>query len=1039
LTFSLIREPWRRTSPTVTPYNANHDTVTLRLYNRGEGTLQINNLTFSRPNSYRIRQLKTSAGVTTAYNATSSLPISIPSGAGSYVDLVISFVNDPALGVTRVRVLHDKLTITSNDPELATKDVLLHALLQNKGEGINEPTAREIIDAFGLKTRTGFTTTAPNKGQTVVPTSEEVVAPYFVVADPTKNVYVRYMGAYHGCCSQTEAIRWFLKGNNRGSSNPQVVSHIGLDGQSLLPRKALPNVAAESGAFKPTGAFSFMVSASYQDKSLQNFPNQPTDNTAYGLKVWKAIDINGNVIPNAYILGHDYLGQPGVTNYDYQDNVFFVSNVRPETGPVHFSELAATPSAVNFGGEVLLNTKPLTVNVKNLGKTYTTGGNDPSITITSVQVVGDNAGEFSAVMPATTLLAPQAQTAVTVNFRPTTKGVKNAALLVRYSGGPSPLRIPLYGIGNDNCGTITTIRRIKSAADVAVTIGGNVWEADINYRKGSVKLDKPVPAPVVAGTDDDVLYQTYLSALVDLAETRYEIPMTNGSYTVRLHFVENFWTTPGARVFTTKLEGQSRLANFDIFEAVGHKAAVVKDFPVNVMDGVLNITFNPTANRVAVAAVEIFNNGTSGGTGCNQAPVASAGNAQTVTLPTSSAILTGTGSDPEDGTNVTFAWSQVSGPSTATLAMPNAASTQATGLVAGTYSFRLTVTDTKGAATAATTTVNVVQPGFTLTVNAGTGGSVTRNPNQATYAAGTTVTLTAVPQTGYTFTGWSGGATGTTNPVTVTMNANATVTASFAPVSTPTAIRINTGGAAYTYPAPDSRSFAADKNFSGGTVSTKTVDIPNRTDDALYQSLRYGTTFGYNVPVANGTYDVTLHFAEIYWGVNGVAGGIGSRVFSVNLEGQSALTNFDIIKEAGGPLIPVQRTFRVNVTDGVVNLSFFIGTTGVNNASVSAIEVVPAMAARATVAAASGAEGELGIRAYPNPTTGKLRVELSGASAEGVNTILRDAVGGERQRNRHKVVGEYMLELDVTEQRSGVYLLEVQSGDRRQILKVIKQ
>jgi hypothetical protein len=206
----------------------------------------------------------------------------------------------------------------------------------------------------------------------------------------------------------------------------------------------------------------------------------------------------------------------------------------------------------------------------------------------------------------------------------------------------------------------------------------------------------------------------------------------------------------------------------------------------------------------------------------------------------------------------------------------------------------------------------------------------------------------------------------------------------------------------------------------------------------LYQNLRYGTSFGYNVPVTNGTYDVVLHFAELYWGVNGVAGGPGKRVFSVNLEGQPVLTNFDIIQAAGGPLVVVQRTFRVNVADGAVNLSFFKGTTGVDNATVSAIEVVPVTAARATTAGAQSGEGELSVRVYPNPTSGKFRVELSGASADGVTTVLRDAVGGERQRNRHKVVGERTLELDVTDQRSGVYLLEVQSGDRRQVLKVVK-
>jgi len=47
------------------------------------------------------------------------------------------------------------------------------------------------------------------------------------------------------------------------------------------------------------------------------------------------------------------------------------------------------------------------------------------------------------------------------------------------------------------------------------------------------------------------------------------------------------------------------------------------------------------------------------------------------------------------------------------------------------------------------------------------------------YNAGSSVILTATPSPGYSFTGWSGDATGSTNPLTVTMDANKAITANF--------------------------------------------------------------------------------------------------------------------------------------------------------------------------------------------------------------------------------------------------------------------
>ncbi|UCF12670.1 MAG: DUF2341 domain-containing protein, partial [Thermoplasmatales archaeon] len=59
---------------------------------------------------------------------------------------------------------------------------------------------------------------------------------------------------------------------------------------------------------------------------------------------------------------------------------------------------------------------------------------------------------------------------------------------------------------------------------------------------------------------------------------------------------------------------------------------------------------------------------------------------------------------------------------------------------------------------------------YTLTVNVVGNGSVTKNPDQATYTYGTIVTLTANADPGWSFSSWSGDLTGSTNPDTITMD-----------------------------------------------------------------------------------------------------------------------------------------------------------------------------------------------------------------------------------------------------------------------------
>lgn len=91
----------------------------------------------------------------------------------------------------------------------------------------------------------------------------------------------------------------------------------------------------------------------------------------------------------------------------------------------------------------------------------------------------------------------------------------------------------------------------------------------------------------------------------------------------------------------------------------------------------------------------------------NQPPVANAGLNSSITLPTSSTSLFGSGADP-DGTISAYAWTQLSGPNTATIAAPSSATTGVSGLIAGVYTFQLTVTDNAGATDTDTVTVTVI-------------------------------------------------------------------------------------------------------------------------------------------------------------------------------------------------------------------------------------------------------------------------------------------------------------------------------------------
>ncbi len=125
-------------------------------------------------------------------------------------------------------------------------------------------------------------------------------------------------------------------------------------------------------------------------------------------------------------------------------------------------------------------------------------------------------------------------------------------------------------------------------------------------------------------------------------------------------------------------------------------------------------------------------------------------------------LIIGAGSVTNPGSLVTVSFTAQAASGTTTIGLLDVGITNASSYVP--------VTVTNG---------TVILREYTLTITIDGSGSVTKNPNQATYPYGTVVTLTAVPNTGWVFGSWTGNLSGSTNPTTITMNGNKSVTAHF--------------------------------------------------------------------------------------------------------------------------------------------------------------------------------------------------------------------------------------------------------------------
>lgn len=125
-------------------------------------------------------------------------------------------------------------------------------------------------------------------------------------------------------------------------------------------------------------------------------------------------------------------------------------------------------------------------------------------------------------------------------------------------------------------------------------------------------------------------------------------------------------------------------------------------------------------------------------------------------------------------------------------------------------------------------------------------GTVTKNPDQASYDHDTMVELMATPNAGYTFSGWSGDLSGSVNPTSLTLDSDKNVTANFVadpvPPTTHTIAATSSAGGVIDPSGAVSVAAGADQTFTitpdpGFELSELVIDSATTTATSTYTFL----------------------------------------------------------------------------------------------------------------------------------------------------------------------------------------------------------
>ena len=136
-----------------------------------------------------------------------------------------------------------------------------------------------------------------------------------------------------------------------------------------------------------------------------------------------------------------------------------------------------------------------------------------------------------------------------------------------------------------------------------------------------------------------------------------------------------------------------------IYKGVGHNSWE-RTYDLSGRNSSIDSQYDPFDQDIYEWLLAQSKDGTSPPPPANQSPIARAGADVTVQLPASEVVLDGSGSSDADGSLASYAWQQISGPSGVSLSGQSTSQLTVSNLLAGSYTFELTVSDDQGASDA---------------------------------------------------------------------------------------------------------------------------------------------------------------------------------------------------------------------------------------------------------------------------------------------------------------------------------------------------
>ncbi len=326
----------------------------------------------------------------------------------------------------------------------------------------------------------------------------------------------------------------------------------------------------------------------------------------------------------------------------------------------------------------------------------------------------------------------------------------------------------LVGSGSDPDGSISSYLWTKVSGPAATLGGSTTSTVSLSGLVAGIYVFRLTVTDNFGATGSDDVIVTVNAAVVNQPPTAH----TGGNKTINLptnSVTLNGWGSDAdgwvAAYQWTKVSGPTATLTNATTQSLTMSNLVAGTYVVR-----LTVTDNSGATAFEEATVNVV--------GTNQSPTANAGANITLTLPTNSINIIGSGSDP-DGSVTGYLWTQVNGPGTATLTNATSATVSVSNLAQGVYTFRLTVTDNNGATgfDDVTVTVNAAPVNVPPQANAGPDRSITLPTNtivingSGTDADGTIAT--------YSWTKQSGPAATLSNQTTANLTASGLIEGSY--------------------------------------------------------------------------------------------------------------------------------------------------------------------------------------------------------------------------------------------------------------------